>query len=69
MNIEPERVHRLRNQLSIVLGFCELLLSDLKEGDPRRGDVIRIQDAGRTALSELPPIPAREARDALERDR
>ncbi|HYE88568.1 MAG TPA: hypothetical protein VEA16_19535 [Vicinamibacterales bacterium] len=56
MNIEPASVHRLKNQLSIILGFCELLLSDLAEGDPRRADVLRIQDAGKSALSELAPL-------------
>jgi hypothetical protein len=65
MNIEPQRVHRLKNQLAIILGFCELLLGDLPEGDLRRLDVIRIQDAGKSALAELPPLPAHELADAI----
>jgi hypothetical protein len=65
MNIEPQRVHRLKNQLAIILGFCELLLADLPEGDVRRLDVIRIQDAGKSALGELPPLPAHELSDAI----
>jgi hypothetical protein len=60
MNIEPARVHRLKNQLAIILGFCELLLNDLPQDDPRRADVLRIQDAGKSALAELPPLPAHE---------
>ena len=60
MNIEPVRVHRLKNQLAIILGFCELLLTDMTADDPRRADVKRIQDAGRSALGELPPLPAHE---------
>jgi len=65
MTIEPARVHRLKNQLAIILGFCELLLSDLPEDDPRRLDVLRIQDAGKSALSELPPMPAHELEGAI----
>jgi hypothetical protein len=60
MNIDPVRVHRLKNQLAIILGFCELLLSDMPDDDPRRADVVRIQDAGKSALGELPPLPAHE---------
>lgn len=60
MNIEPVRLHRLKNQLAIILGFCELLLNDLDEHDPRRSDVLRIQTAGKSALAELPPLPAHE---------
>ena len=65
MKIEPQRVHRLKNQLAIILGFCELLLNELPEGDPHRPDVIRIQDAGRSALGELPAIAAHELTDAI----
>lgn len=63
MNIEPVRLHRLKNQLAIILGFCELLLADLAPDDPKRADVLRIQDAGRSALGELPPLPAHEVPD------
>jgi hypothetical protein len=66
MNIEPETVHRLKNQLAIILGFCELLLTDLPEGDQRRLDVLRIQDAGKSALGELPPLAAHEIVSAIE---
>lgn len=66
MNIEPQKVHRLKNQLAIILGFCELLLADIPEGDPRRLDVIRIQDAGKSALGELPPLAAHELKDAID---
>ena len=64
MNIEPQKVHRLKNQLAIILGFCELLLADIPDGDARRLDVIRIQDAGKSALAELPPLAAHELTDA-----
>jgi hypothetical protein len=65
MLIEPERVHRLKNQLAIILGFCELLLGDLAPDDIRRLDVLRIQHAGKSALGELPAMPAHELEGAI----
>lgn len=65
MNIEPVRLHRLKNKLAIILGFCELLLSDMAEDDPRRADVLQIQQAGKHALEELPPMPAHELEGAI----
>jgi signal transduction histidine kinase len=65
MNIDPVRVHRLKNKLAIILGFSELLLSDLADDDPRRADVLQILEAGREALAELPPLPAHELDGAI----
>jgi hypothetical protein len=65
MNIDPVRVHRLKNKLAIVLGFCELLLADMPDDDPRRCDVLQIQEAGKDALAELPPLPAHELEGAI----
>jgi hypothetical protein len=66
MNIDPTRVHRLKNKLSIILGFCELLLSELPEDSAHRADVTQIYDAAKSALVELPPLPAHEVTDALD---
>jgi hypothetical protein len=60
MTIEPASVHRLKNQLAIIMGFCELLLSDMSADSKHRADVIQIQTAGRSALAELPPLAAHE---------
>jgi hypothetical protein len=65
MTIEPANVHRLKNQLAIILGFCELLLSDMSADHQHRADVMQIQTAGRSALNELPPLAAHEL-DALD---
>ena len=48
-------MHRINNQLAIIIGFCDLLLGDMADDDARRLDVIQIQSAGRSALKELPP--------------
>lgn len=66
MTIEPATVHRLKNQLAIIMGFCELLLSEMTPEDKRRADVVQIQTAGRSALNELPPLAAHEL-DMLDR--
>lgn len=65
MNIDPARVHRLKNKLAIILGFCELLLSEMPEDNPQRADVAQIYDAAKSALAELPPLAAHEIADAI----
>jgi hypothetical protein len=64
MTIDPANVHRLKNQLAIILGFCELLLSDMGADHRHRADVIQIQTAGRSALNELPPPAVHEIESA-----
>ena len=51
--VDLETVHRLKNQLAIILGFCELLLADTPPDDQRRADLLQIQTAGRTAIAML----------------
>jgi hypothetical protein len=67
MNIEPVNVHRLKNQLAIILGFCELLLEDTPGDDQRRSDLMQIQAAAKAALGELPALPAHEFASTLDR--
>jgi CheY-like chemotaxis protein len=45
--------HGVKNQLAIVLGFCELVAGSFTEDDPRRVDMRRIEQAARTALRLL----------------
>jgi hypothetical protein len=66
MNIEPASVHRLKNQLAIILGFIELLLEEAPEGDQRRTDLLQIQRAALSALGELPPLPSHEFRSTID---
>lgn len=43
-------VHDVNNQLAVIAGFTETLMSSFADGDPRRGDAQRINDAtGRAA--------------------
>ena len=38
--------HDFNNLLTVILGFCELLLTDLGSDDPRHADIAEIQKAG-----------------------
>lgn len=49
-------LHDFKNQLSIILGFSEVLLADAPEGDPRRRDLEEIHTAAKTALDLLPKL-------------
>ncbi len=54
--------HAFANQLAIVAGFCDLLLSELPESDPLRPRIAEIQQAAHDAiatLSRILPPPAR----------
>ncbi len=48
--------HDLNNQLSIILGFCELLLESTPDEDPRRTDILEIDKAARMATSLVSSI-------------
>lgn len=45
--------HAFKNHLAIVIGFSELLLSDLPPESPHRKDVREIHKAGQEALALL----------------
>jgi PAS domain S-box-containing protein len=38
--------HDFNNVLTVIVGFCELVLADLGSDDPRRADIMEIQKAG-----------------------
>lgn len=50
---EPEVMHSFKNHLAIIIGFSDLLLSEMAVDDPRRKDVIEIYKAGQSALALL----------------
>lgn len=52
MSADKDR-HDFKNQLSIVLGFSEILLAETLPGDPRRRDIEEIHTAARAALALL----------------
>jgi hypothetical protein len=58
---EPARLHRFKNHLTVILGFCELLLMDLPDGAVKN-DILEIQKAASAALADFPEL-ARRYRD------
>ena len=52
-------VHEFKNQLAVILGFCDLLLAGLPDTDPRRADIQQMHEAGQNALALLPRLLAR----------
>jgi sensor histidine kinase regulating citrate/malate metabolism len=57
--VRDDLVHEFKNHLSVIVGFCDVLLRDLAEDDIKRQDVMEIQRAALAAVALLPRIPAR----------
>jgi hypothetical protein len=54
---QRDPIHEMRNYLSIVLGFVDLLLVDTSD-DKRRGDLLEIKQATDRAMALLPELSA-----------
>jgi len=52
-------MHAFKNHLSVIIGFCDLLLHDLPEDDPKRADILEIRNAGQTAIALLTELSER----------
>ena len=58
---DPERVdqptlHQFKNNLSIIVGYCELLLIQTAENDPRREDMLELEKAAHASLALMPEL-------------
>ena len=60
---DAEVIHRLKNYICIISGFCELLIADTAEGDQRRADLVEVHRAAQNALAMIPEIAERIRRD------
>jgi uncharacterized protein (DUF2342 family) len=60
-------IHELKNQLAVIVGFCDLLVSDAAAGDPRTADLLEVHQAARQAMAAIPEI-ARRLRLATHED-
>ena len=56
---DTDPLHQLENHLSTIVGFSDLLLAELAEGDPRRADAREIEKAARAAMTLVPQLTAR----------
>ena len=56
---EPPELHQLKNHLSVIVGFCDLLLGDMSADDPKRVDILEMRKSGQAALDLLPHLATR----------
>ncbi len=54
-----EVIHKLKNHLAVIVGFCDLLLSDCAPDDQRRADLLEVNKAAREALALMPDVVSR----------
>jgi hypothetical protein len=50
---ESQRLHNVRNHLSVIIGYCDLLLTELRETDSRHKDILEIRKAAYAAMALL----------------
>lgn len=56
---EPDLLHQLKNHLAVIVGFCDLLLAECTDTDPRRADIAEVHRAGREAMALMPELSRR----------
>ena len=54
--VEPPILHQFKNHLSIIVGFCELLLDELPRHDPKHADIAEMRRAADAAMTLLPQM-------------
>jgi len=57
--MEPDLIHQFKNHLSIIVGFCDLLIAESGDGDTRRDDLVEIQKAAYAAMALVPELSKR----------
>jgi hypothetical protein len=58
-------IHRLKNHLCVIVGFCDLLIAEIAADDPRRADLLEVNKAAREAMLLMPEVVSR-MRDNVE---
>jgi len=56
---EAPEFHHLKNHLAIIIGFCDLVLGDMRQDDPKRVDIQEIRKAAQASIALLPDLAAR----------
>lgn len=52
-------LHQFKNYLAVIVGFCDLMLTETAEGDQRRRDLEEVRKAAQAAMGLLPEIARR----------
>ncbi len=50
---DGRRLHHIRNHLSIIIGYCDLLLRELPDSDRKHADILEIRKAATAAAALL----------------
>ena len=61
-----QMIHHLKNQLAIIVGFCDLLMADAPEGERRTADLREVHNAARQAMAMMPEVARRLRRTTME---
>ena len=56
---EPELVHQFKNHLSIIVGYCDLLMAELSDDDAKRKDIAEVHKAAPAAMALMPELENR----------
>ena len=48
--LDAETQHAIKNHIAVIVGFSELLLAQIEEGDARHGDVQEVYRAARELM-------------------
>ncbi|MBZ5556189.1 MAG: hypothetical protein LAO77_02825 [Acidobacteriia bacterium] len=56
---ESPLLHQFKNHLAIVVGFCDLLLHEIADADPKHADVAEMRKAAEAAMALLPELSRR----------
>ncbi len=57
--MEPDIVHQLKNQLTLIVAFTDLMLQEAEASDRRHADIVELHKAARAALGLMPEVAKR----------
>ena len=60
-------IHQLKNHLAVIVGFTDLLIAGVPEGDRQAADLHEVHRAARQAMAVLPEV-ARRLRITAQED-
>ena len=52
-------VHQLKNDLAVIVGFCDLVIAETPDGDSRKADLLEVHRAARDAMAVIPDVARR----------
>ena len=50
---DSRRMHNIRNHLSVIIGFCDLLLGEIASTDRKHADILEMRKAAHAAIALL----------------